>query len=145
MKVTIRTLIETFEPYRVDSWVDLSFMCEKYPLMVDGDMRFSELSDSIKSRLLVRDYVFDRLGDCRSRSAEVVFMDEIPIAFFQNVGKGYVRNARILNLSKVEEIYLDWVRSQGNEETPVSSLDEVIELESYGATMLVVDNKIQAV
>lgn len=100
------------------------------------------LSRKMRSRITNKNFMNDECNDGRSRTIEILFIDDKPVTFHQYIGKGRVDNVKLLNSKLLNELYLDYMSCNKPEfdETP---LDEDIEIINYNMRKtLYINNKI---
>lgn len=105
---------------------------------------WSELPEEFRKRIKQEDKMFDYCNDGRSRSVNIIYLDNIPFYLYQYIGKGYYDNYHVLDKNKFKEFIVECLLSKllniGIDESPLST---EVDINSYGShKCFIEDNKL---
>ena len=98
-------------------------------------------------RIKINDYMLNYSSDCRSRSVNIIFFDDIPTVFYQYVGKGEYENVFCINKEKMTELKMLMINqyiAKESSELDILPMDSGIEIKTYGATCSKEGNQLTA-
>jgi hypothetical protein len=136
MKTTINEILKLKEYESHNKYIDSELIGKIYGNYI------SQMSDEMYDRILIKYYTHEYEYDLRSRSVCILFLEDVPILFWQYIGRGDYENIKVLNRKLLDEIYLDMIKIDMNEIEELN-LDYEIELLGYnGVTLSVKDDKL---
>lgn len=108
---------------------------------------FTYFDTESNNRITIRDYSYNCINDCRSRSLEIIFIDNVPTLLYQYIGRGDITNIHCLNNEKLDIlrdiIMKAYLKDNSLYTIPFLDSKELIEIETYSADMCVIeDNKL---
>lgn len=133
LKMSVNEIIK-MKPRTIDKatvWCNLEHLGEIFEDISYANN--SNLSENMKKRVVSKDFMIDKCCDCRTRTLEVLFIDDKPVTIHQYIGKGYIQYLRILNKELLLELREDLLRDSDTKIDTVS-LDEPIEI--HGCNMV---------
>lgn len=134
LKIKIKDLLN-LTPNTIEKWYGQEVFEYIY---IDDFFNYTTNSTEMMDRLFVYDYILDKCNDCRSRTLEILFLDEKPILVYQYIGKGRYENIHILDKDKLKEVYVDCMK----EESDIKNTDINLEItvKGYDNSKFVINN-----